>query len=150
MFAVFTPGYFYCFHLDKYSCRPYSRAISEFVGSIQVLRAHRSPSHVVSAPFAATPVSNLLRNHMCPLQPIISMMSATTRSTSPPPPTPIIEQLPAKILHLEPDGSNWAIVFAVHLREAIRAYRRWSYFESSTALPGPAVPQNITAAVERL
>ena len=38
----------------------------------------------------------------------------------------------------------------MHLREAKRAYRRWSYFESSTALPGPAVPQNITAAVERL
>jgi transposase InsO family protein len=65
----------------------------------------------------------------------------------PPPPAPhsSIEQLPANIPRLEPDGSNWAI-FVVWFRESMQANRRWGYFDGKTARPEPTDPANVTAA----
>lgn len=79
-------------------------------------------------------------------------MSSTTPATTsgssstptPAPPTSI-EQLPANIPRLEPDGSNWAI-FVVRFRESMQANRRWGYFDGTNARPVPADASNISAA----
>ena len=47
-----------------------------------------------------------------------------------------IEQLPANIPRLEPNGSNWAI-FLMRFRQAMQATRRWGYFDGTTPCPVP-------------
>ena len=62
-----------------------------------------------------------------------------------PAPPPSIEQLPANIPRLEPDGSNWAI-FVVRFRESMQANRWWGYFDGTNAHLVPADALNISAA----
>ena len=47
-----------------------------------------------------------------------------------------IEQLPANIPRLEPNGANWAI-FSMRFKEAMQASRRWGYFSGTVARPEP-------------
>lgn len=42
-------------------------------------------------------------------------------------PATTIEQLPANIPQLEPNGVNWAI-FMMRFKDAMRVTRRWNYF----------------------
>jgi transposase InsO family protein len=72
-----------------------------------------------------------------------STVPATTPAPLPPPSSPSIEQLPANIPCLEPDGSNWAI-FVVRFRESMQANRRWGYFDGKITRPEPADPSNVT------
>jgi hypothetical protein len=46
----------------------------------------------------------------------------------------LIEQLPANIPHLEPNGTNWAI-FLMCFKEAMQASCRWHYFDGSSKHP---------------
>jgi hypothetical protein len=55
-----------------------------------------------------------------------------------------IENLPATIPHLTPDGSNWAI-FLTRFRQAMRANRRWGYFEGTKLRP---IPKNSAKPTE--
>jgi hypothetical protein len=72
-----------------------------------------------------------------------STVPATTPAPLPPASSPSIEQLPANIPHLEPDGSNWAI-FVVRFRESMQVNRRWGYFDGKITCPEPADPSNVT------
>ena len=47
-----------------------------------------------------------------------------------------IENLPATIPQLTPDGSNWAI-FLIRFRQAMQANRRWGHFEGTKLRPTP-------------
>src|SRR6266404_4308951 len=58
-------------------------------------------------------------------------------------PTQVIEQLPANIPRLEPDGSNW-VIFIVRFQEAMEVTRRWGYFNGSVTRPTPKDPDNPT------
>ena len=60
-------------------------------------------------------------------------------------PSPTIEQLPANIPRLEPNGVNWAI-FPMRFQEAMRAMRRWSYFDGSKPFPASKVKDKPTDA----
>jgi hypothetical protein len=55
-----------------------------------------------------------------------------------------IENLPATIPQLAPDGSNWAI-FLTRLRQAMWANRRWGYFEGTKLRP---IPKNSAKPTE--
>jgi hypothetical protein len=54
-----------------------------------------------------------------------------------------IEQLPANIPQLEPDGSNWAI-FTGCFCEAMRATWCWPYFDGTSTCPSPKVTNKPT------
>ena len=54
-----------------------------------------------------------------------------------------IEQLPANIPCLEPSGINWAI-FSMRFREAMKATRRWGYFDGTKSHPEPKDKGNVT------
>jgi gag-polypeptide of LTR copia-type/Zinc knuckle len=57
--------------------------------------------------------------------------------------TALIEQLPANIPRLKPDGTNWAI-FSIRFCEAMQATRRWGYFDGTTPCPSPKDPAEPT------
>ena len=54
-----------------------------------------------------------------------------------------IEQLPANIPQLKPDGLNWAI-FTGHFHEAMRATRHWPHFDSTSTCPSPKIASKPT------
>ena len=53
-----------------------------------------------------------------------------------------IEKLPANILQLEPDGSNWAI-FIMCFQDAIKVTCRWLYFTRSNPKPKAKNPKSL-------
>jgi hypothetical protein len=55
-----------------------------------------------------------------------------------------IEQLPANIPHLKPNGTNWAI-FLMHFKEALQASHCWPYFDGLSTCLIPADKDNISA-----
>jgi len=58
-------------------------------------------------------------------------------------PSPSIEQLPANIPCLEPNGVNWAI-FSMCFWEAMQATCRWGYFDGTKSRPVPKDKDNPT------
>jgi hypothetical protein len=54
-----------------------------------------------------------------------------------------IEELPADIPRLEPDGTNWAI-FSLRFCEAMQVTRHWGYFDGTTPCPSPEDPADPT------
>jgi hypothetical protein len=59
--------------------------------------------------------------------------------------TPIIEQLPANIPQLDPNGANWAI-FKTHFQEAMKVIHWWDYFISAKPCPKPKVTDKLIDA----
>ena len=57
-------------------------------------------------------------------------------SSAPTPSFPHIEQLSADILHLNPEGTNWAI-FEARFQDAMETACRWSHFDGSKPRPVP-------------
>jgi len=82
-------------------------------------------------------------------QPTTSSSADSTAAASVPSvmsaPSPSIEQLPANIPRLEPNGVNWAI-FSMRFREAMQATRRWGYFDGTKSRPVPKDKDNPTDA----
>jgi len=64
-------------------------------------------------------------------------------SSAPTPPTPHIEQLSADVLHLNPEGTNWAI-FEARFQDAMETACRWGHFDGSEPCPVPKDIANLT------
>jgi hypothetical protein len=59
--------------------------------------------------------------------------------------TPIIEQFPANIPQLDPNGTNWAI-FKTHFQEAMKVTCRWDHFTGAKPCLKPKVADKPTDA----
>jgi hypothetical protein len=59
--------------------------------------------------------------------------------------TPIIEQLPANIPWLDPNGTNWAI-FKTCFQEAMKVTCQWDHFTGAKPCPKPKVTDKPTDA----
>jgi len=57
--------------------------------------------------------------------------------------TSAIEQLPANIPRLEPNGANWAI-FKMRFHDAMKVTQRWGYFTGTRPHPKPKNPDKPT------
>jgi hypothetical protein len=75
-------------------------------------------------------------------------ISSTPTMSSPAPAAPI-EQLPANIPHLEPDGTNWA-VFLMHFCMAMQATCQWGFFDGTNLHSTPEDPSAVTDTEKEL
>ena len=66
-------------------------------------------------------------------------------SSSPIPSYPHIEQLSADVLHLNPEGTNWAI-FEACFQDAMETMCWWGHFDSSEPCPLPKDIDNLLDA----
>jgi hypothetical protein len=92
--------------------------------------------HTNTSPLSSSiPLSGLSTGLSTPLS-IKSNIMSTITTPLPTATSTTIEKLPANILCLEYNGSNWAI-FKMRFSNAMKVMRRWAYFTGIIPCPGP-------------